>query len=317
MTYEKRIEKLKRGLQPLEPTDAMPEAGRKILRQYLIDMLKHEAGSRTGDDIEDVHKMRVAIRRMRSAMRMFAPYYQKKALQPYNLMLKSTAKVLGGVRDLDVIMDDLKTYQAKQDEATQAALQAVLDRLGRDVWLARTKLVAWLDTQRFQAFVKDFAKFVCAEGRASVAPASDVMPYEVRHIAPIIFYEHLAAVRAYDTVLEGADIETLHALRIEFKRLRYVVTFFESILGTSAEHFIEAIKDMQEYLGRLNDVTVARERLSRVAKLNDAQQAALNAYLDAMQADADAKLSGFPDAWARFNSRGVQRQLSDSILVLR
>ena len=318
MTYEKRITKLKDQLDPLQPTDTMPQAGRKILGNYLIDMLKHEPGTHTGEDIEDVHKMRVAIRRMRSALRIFQPYFRSKALRPYKQMLKDTANVLGDVRDLDVMIDDLRTYQAKQSDDEKAALQEVIAQLEKKNWLARTKLVAWLDTNKFKGFVKDFSKFLRSEGKGALEPNNHTAPYEVRHIAPVIFYEHLAAVRAYDNVIGDADIDTLHDLRIEFKRLRYVVTFFESVLGASAERFIDEIKDLQDYLGRLNDVQVAQERLAKLTSgLSDEAQAALDRYYGYIQADADEKFAGFPQAWSHFNSRTVQRHLSDSLLVLR
>ena len=321
MSHEKRITKLKKRLQPLQATDDMPQAALKILGQYLMDMLRHEAGSRTGQDIEDVHKMRVATRRMRSALRIFKPYFRSKVLRPYEQMIKDTAKVLGDVRDLDVMLADLKAYQAQQTPQEQSALQEVIDKLKRKNRLARVKLIAWLDTNKFQRFVKDFARFVHVEGnskgKAAIEPASATEPYQVRHVAPVIFYAHLAAVRAYDNVIAEADIETLHALRIEFKRLRYVVTFFEAVLGASAERFIDEIKALQEYLGRLNDVQVAQATLSKLSGLSDDAKAALGRYFQVIQAETDEKFTRFPQAWAHFNSRTVQRQLSDALLVLR
>lgn len=62
------------------PDDPMSEAGRKVLRFHFGRMLEHEPGTRLGDDIEELHDMRVATRRMRSAFRVFTSYFDRDAL---------------------------------------------------------------------------------------------------------------------------------------------------------------------------------------------------------------------------------------------
>src|SRR4051812_17496203 len=95
------VELLQAQLQPVEPLDTMAEAGRKILLSDLVKMLDHEAGSRSGEDLEDVHDMRVALRRMRSTLRLLADYYKPKTIDPYLVEMRKLAHALGTVRDLD------------------------------------------------------------------------------------------------------------------------------------------------------------------------------------------------------------------------
>src|SRR5215475_14346036 len=97
----KQVEKLQGALEDVSPDDRMAEAGRKVLLADFIKALSHEEGSRSGEDSEDVHQMRVHIRRMRSLMRFLRPYFKKKVIKQYSRDLQSVASALGDIRDLD------------------------------------------------------------------------------------------------------------------------------------------------------------------------------------------------------------------------
>ena len=82
--------------------DTMAEAARKTLRYHFHQMLDNEAETRLGEDIEALHDMRVATRRMRTAFRVFADFLDADATAPYRKSLKRVGRALGEVRDLDV-----------------------------------------------------------------------------------------------------------------------------------------------------------------------------------------------------------------------
>jgi len=311
---EERMAALREAVQPVEPDDLLAEAGRKILLVNFIEMLDHEAGSRSGADIEAVHDMRVATRRMRSLLRLLQASYKKKTIRPFTDQIRIIAGRLGAVRDLDVMIDDLTTYQKTLDAEAQANLQTAIDKLVKRRDKARQQLIKLLDSKPYQQFIKRFSKFLTTAGKGANPPEADeVTPYQVRHVVPVILHQHLAAVRAYDTVMENGSTDTLHALRIEFKRLRYAVSFFSEVLGTSTKDFIDEIKAIQDHLGRLNDVQTGRAGLNSLIEGNSA----LQDYLAGLEAEAQAKVEQFPAVWARFNSRTIQRHLSDALLVLR
>ena len=67
----------------IQPIDSMVEAGRKVFRYQFAAMLSNEDGTRTGEDIEHLHDMRVATRRMRAAFDVFGDYYERKTLKTY------------------------------------------------------------------------------------------------------------------------------------------------------------------------------------------------------------------------------------------
>ncbi|NJN84295.1 MAG: CHAD domain-containing protein, partial [Caldilineaceae bacterium] len=89
--------------QPITPEMAVSEACRLIWRVQLTEMLLNEFGVRTSQDIEYVHAMRVAVRRMRSAGLLFGGFFQRSAVRTYLKELRKLTRQLGAVRDLDVL----------------------------------------------------------------------------------------------------------------------------------------------------------------------------------------------------------------------
>lgn len=300
--------------------DTMAEAGRKALLTQLIAMLKHEPGSRSGDDPEDVHDMRVAIRRMRSALQLLEPYFKSKPIRYYRKQLRKVMKSLGGVRDLDVLLEDLRGYAKKHDPDNQLA--PVFAHLNDARELARHELISTLDRSSYRRFVEDYAQFLTQPGKgARTDDNGDVHPVQVRHVLPPLLYEHLGAVRAYDAVLSDADANTLHALRIEFKRLRYAVSLFSEILGKGAGEFVDEIKIVQDHLGRLNDIQNATDSLRGLTKLFDAEANAgaidlLERYAVSLAAEGETLRNNTDEIWRRFNTKTVQRQLANAVAGL-
>jgi CHAD domain-containing protein len=309
-----KLDELRAAVQPVQPHDTMAEAGRKALLRDFIQMLEHDDGSRMGEDIEHVHDMRVATRRMRSALRLLEPYYKGKAVRMFRTQLSKIADALGEVRDLDVLIHNLERFGEKNN----ADLQATIAHLDAARLEARVGLHRALDRNSYARFMQDFSAFLTTPGaRVRNSEAEAHVPNEIRHILPTLVYEHLGVVRAYDAVIEDAEPETLHALRIEFKRLRYLVTFFNEILGSSAKDFVTELKAIQDHLGRMQDIQVAAERLEDVMPdLDDEASAALSAYLDALNTELEDMQAKTPDVWKRFNSVTIQKKLASALVAL-
>lgn len=317
MVSEKKVLLLKDHAAPIVGDDAIAEAGRKVLLRDCIKMLENEAGSRAGEDIEFVHDMRVATRRMRSILRMFSDHFDDKAIASYAEGLRETAKALGKVRDLDVMIADLQAY-AEETNDIEEPIAGIIKTLDKQREKARGNLLEWLDSKAYKKFVKGYVKFLTEPGKAALEPETAAEPHQVRHVAPVMIQEALSAVRAYDVVLEDADYDTLHDLRIAFKRLRYTVDSFTDVLGTGANAFIDQVKDVQDYLGRMNDIVVASEALNKLKKLDEVESAVRDAYVTVIQAEADERMANFLETvWEPFNKRAVLQKLSTAMLALR
>ena len=298
-------------------TDPMAEAGRKIIARQLAKMKQHEDGSRSGEDIESVHQMRVAIRRMRSLFKLIGGHYKPKLVRKYGRGLRDIARSLGLIRDLDVLILDLRAFQDTLSPDPRSHLGAVIQKLARRRHQHQRKLNTLFDSKAYRRFVNRLGEFSAESGKGAVPPPCLEVPHQVRHVLPILLYERLARVRAYETVLPQAEDETLHALRVEFKQLRYALEFFQPILGTTADSFIFEIKAMQDTLGRMNDIAVFIEHLRQIGGLETEQAAVIESYVMNRGEELASLRGQFRAQWDSFNQQATQRQFADALLVLR
>ncbi len=314
MTADDRKQKNKRAI---HPTDPMAEAGRKILARQIRRMLSHEAGSRSGADIESVHQMRVAIRRMRSLFKLIGVYYRPKTVAECERGLREIARALGAIRDLDVLILDLQVFGETLPPQSMDALDSVIARLDDRRTVRRARLNKLFDSKRYARFLRRFRRLSKKSGRGARQMKRRERPHQLRHALPLLLHERLARVKAYDTVLPAMEDQTLHALRVEYKQLRYALEFFQPILGVSAGRLLGQVKAMQEILGRINDIAVFIDTVNDLEGLTAEQEAMLVSYSRARDAELVGLREQFYQAWSRFNNRATQRLFSDSLLVLR
>ncbi len=312
------IEDLRPHDRPLSADDPMAEAGRIVLLRDFMTMLQHEAGAQTGEDIEDVHEMRVATRRMRSALRLLEPYYAGKTASKFRRDLGEIAAVLGDIRDRDVLLDNMAAELPALPPETQDELRRVMQFIEGERESERDDLREMIQKRRYARFLERFTAFLTTSGAEAVPFSGEaVTPSLVRHVLPIVIYEHLAAVRAYDALIPTAEAPALHQLRIEFKRLRYSITIFEEVLGKGAKPYLKDLKTIQDHLGRMQDIATAHLLLEPVRpRLDDAQLAALNGYFAHIDRDLADLRAGVPALWKRFESKTVQNQLTSAVAVL-
>jgi CHAD domain-containing protein len=313
----------------LEPTDALAEAGRKVLGFHFAKMLQHEPGTRLGEDIEELHDMRVATRRMRAAFRVFGPGFSKKAIKPLLAGLKETGRALGPVRDLDVFMEKLQRYQQSLPESDRAGLQSLLDMWRSKQEPARKKMLVYLDSKKYLKFKRTFLEFVETKGLGAKPIPTKIppVPYQLRHIAPSLIYAAYEEVRAYESVLDNAPIETLHQLRLSFKKFRYTLEYLQEILGDERKKIIKEVKGMQDHLGDMNDADVAsvilRDFLAEWEQhqlhlpLKERQSPTqIVTYLNSKLNERHQLLVSFPQAWAHFNRFEFRQNLAMALSVL-
>jgi CHAD domain-containing protein len=263
--------------------DHVAEAGRKVLRFHLSRMLDYEAGTRTGEEAEDLHKMRVATRRQRAAWRVFGSAFRPRRTKRYRDGLREIASRLGAVRDLDVQLEAADVYRADLPGPEQRALEPLLAawRTHRDV--ARSLLIRELDSDGYRKWLDDYRDFVRTEG-SLVLPVGPTQPHRIRDTAPSRIWAAYEQLRGYETVLRWADVETLHDLRIAAKWLRYSLEFTNEALGPEAGTLIARVTALQDHLGLMNDadVTASMARtflVENAGDLSSLESAAIGRYL--------------------------------------
>jgi CHAD domain-containing protein len=321
----------------IEPDDPMSEAGRKILRFHYRRMIYYEPDTRLGEDIEALHDMRVATRRMRAAVRVFGDYFDPQVIAPYVRGLRRTGRTLGAVRDLDVFRQKARAYLTSLPESQQDSLDDFLAVLEAQREAARERMIAYLDSKKYHRFTEAFGEFVETEGMGSlpmVLGQEEPRPYRVRHVAPMAIYERLAVVRTYDewVSIPHPPLTQLHALRIACKKLRYTLEFFGEVLGSSSKSVVREVVAMQDHLGDLQDAVVASGILRDFLVWgtwghDDAERRhpdletpiiapGVAAYLAAKQSELQHQLEAFPKAWQRIKDTKFSQLVAKAVAVL-
>jgi triphosphatase len=231
-----------------------------ILRKHFAVFLANEPGTRLGDDIEALHDMRVAARRLRAAMQAFRPWLPLRA-QRFREELGYLARSLGEVRDLDVFIETLESWEHDDPEHREALL-AIGTVLNERRNAARGRMLTVLDRRRYDLFVERFAAFL----RRGSLPnfAAGLVP--VREVAPGLLSKRYRTVRKMgDAIGPASPPDSYHALRIEGKKLRYALEFFTPVYGQPAGDFAKRLAALQDVLGLHQDAYVAIDTLTDLA----------------------------------------------------
>ena len=312
----------------LDADDSMAEAARKTLYFHFQRMLAHEPGTRLGEDIDELHDMRVATRRMRAALNVFGDYVEPDAIAPFAKDLRRTGRVLGAVRDLDVFRDKAQRYLDLLPAERQSELDPLLAVWQAERDRARAQMIKYFDSKRYTRFKTKFGAFLQTPGagaRPIVSPEGEPLPHRVRHVVPLALYQGLSAVRAFDEWLSpDVPLVRYHQLRIAFKGLRYTLEFFAEVLGPGAKPLINQVKRLQDHLGDLQDAVVAcnvlRDFLSWGTWGHSTDEATAPSeaviapgvamFLSARQTEIQELVNRFPPVWAPIRDAEFNRQLA-------
>lgn len=252
----------------IRPDDLLPLATRKIIGQQILKMRGNVQGALEGLDPEYLHDLRVAIRRLRSALRLLAEVLGPKRCNFLRAELGWIGQILGAVRDLDVFIQNLQAQARRLAEAGGIAT-LLAEELERQREPARQALCAALASRRFAHLMSRLEAVA-----ASPAPHRP----RGRHNVPVVEVAPILIRRAQKRVLKlgrtvGLDSPAadLHRLRILFKRLRYTCEFFREAFvdPTSGKDlladYVQAMVRFQDCLGAHQDAVVAMARIQELA----------------------------------------------------
>ena len=117
------------------------------------------------DDIESLHDMRVATRRLRAALEVFAPCFPTKLQRKALKRVKALADALGERRDRDVAIEFLTEFAGEAPEADGAAIDAMIERLRREQRQANEELAPFLADKRLRKLRRRLRKLVKAAAK--------------------------------------------------------------------------------------------------------------------------------------------------------
>lgn len=213
-------------------------------------------------DPEGVHSMRVASRRLRSALRDFMPYVRKRPLASVLKELRHIADALGGVRDQDVAIKALEEMVKHAPSEFSAVLQQFFDTRKQLRDQAREKLKAILERSELKELETDFIWAV--DEATAMNPTHSPQEITYLKMSQAIIRERLKELEGLSNGLfQPFEIETLHDMRIAAKRLRYAVELFQQCWGRSIGSYAKRIARIQTALGEVHDCDVWIESVGK------------------------------------------------------
>ncbi len=228
----------------------------RVLATRLDELLSFRDAALDFSTDKGVHDMRVASRRLRSALRDFTPYLSKKRMAEAKDELRRVARTLGAVRDEDVAIALIERLAAEAPEDVRAAVEtfAVKRRARRET--ARRELSEEFSGGSLARLREDFTRSLAQATRPREAEdeaASAALKFSEAG-REVVVARWAEMDELSDSLYSPLDAERLHSMRIAAKRLRYATELLAPCFGGDAlKPFSEEVADMQTALGELHD----------------------------------------------------------------
>jgi CHAD domain-containing protein len=295
-------------------------AARKIVGQQVLKMKANVKGTLEDLDPEYLHDLRVASRRLRSALRLFAAELGTQRSESLRVELGWIARQLGSVRDLDVFILNLRDQAQRLGEGGAVA-EVLVDALGQRRRAERAALEAGLTSGRFRALVRRLEVLAASPPPRTVRGVPSGI---VAEAAPtLIKMAQKRVLRLGRAITPDSSAADLHRLRILFKRLRYACEFFQEAFADPAAgqdplaDYIEAMVRFQDCLGEHQDAVVAMTRLQALATdmvrqgtLPSERLMDLGGLVQVQREIARKRRGRLAKLWSRFDRPSVRARLA-------
>ncbi|BAU63163.1 CHAD domain containing protein [Stanieria sp. NIES-3757] len=250
--------------------------GKKAIAKHFHKIVKHESAVLKDRDPEELHQMRVGIRRLRSAMSGFALALNlpKKAGEK---AVGKVGKSLGNLRDLDVLQLTLvNDYFPNLPTSEQDELKQVFKHLNKERKEAFKEVESTLEGKHYQQLKKDLKEWL------KKPDYTDIAKINIELVLPDLLLPQVSQLLLHPGWLVGTNLETeanqfsqelnleqveelleeqgtiLHSLRKEAKKTRYNMALFTDFYGEQFQNYLEKIKNIQEILGAIQDCFILR-----------------------------------------------------------
>jgi triphosphatase len=238
---------------------------RTIARACLEHLMLNERCLLITQAGEAIHQMRVAMRRLRSAIKVFKDVTAGPELAEVKGDLRWLLAHLGPARDAEVFLSEIvdPVLAAHPDDAGLIALRAHWRR-DREAKLAAA--IAAVNSRRYAAMILNLGRWVetgdwqaHSHGGARRRLAEPVTAFAARRVGKAV----RRLLKEGGETLSRLSPENRHAVRIRGKQVRYAGEFFASLVPRkTTKLYLAELSQLQDVLGQLNDIAVAGSKLS-------------------------------------------------------
>jgi CHAD domain-containing protein len=236
---------------------------RLVLETRFDEMYNFRQAALDWSDPEGVHSMRVASRRLRSALRDFMPYLRQRGLTSVLKHTKSIAAALGEVRDQDVAIIALEKVEEQAPGEAGAALKQLIDEHKELRNEARETLSSVLVEKQLNELRSEFmARIHLATRLRKAGDGGELLTFS--NMAGNVIQDRLKELeKLSDSLYNPFEVEPLHDMRIAAKRLRYALELFHECWDRSLQTYAKDVARIQTALGDVHDCDIWLESLGK------------------------------------------------------
>jgi CHAD domain-containing protein len=249
------------GSPEIDASMSLPDLARATCRQWLATLIEYAPATRRGDDIEALHEMRVAARRLEAAIELFKDHLPAWAFES-RAALRSITRALGATRDLDVQLEFVHRCMAEASADERPLLEPLESRLQAHRTRAQIRMQEVLDAPGTEEWLAHWFEFLTAGHEPSRAPEESVADFALAAIRR----RYKRVRKAAERLSTASRAEQLHEVRSRVKRLRYALDTFAPICGKACVEFLRALVRLQDVLGEYQDAHVRTARLAALAE---------------------------------------------------
>jgi|WetSurMetagenome_2_1015567.scaffolds.fasta_scaffold10080_6 CHAD domain-containing protein len=295
---------------PLDPTEQGSSAMKKILRQMLNVIRQNEDGIKKDIDTEFLHDFRVAIRRTRSAISQVPGIFPQEDTARFGDDFKYLGQLSNRLRDLDVYILNKDHFSELLPQELRPGLTPLFKSLQKERQHEFMKFVADLDGARCRKILAGWEQLLGMRCDADDSMANAERPI-LSVATEFITKRYKKTIKSGKQINDTASEMSMHGLRIQCKKLRYLLEFFSSLFPRSdIDLFIRHLKKMQDILGEFNDLTVQQEelrghlkRIGQKGKVKLKEAAALGGLISVLKIRQDDIRFQFKAVFEEFHNR--------------
>ena len=228
---------------------------RHATARSVAQMLRHDPGARLGDDPEDVHKLRVAARRLRSDLHSFKLILDSEQIDPIRTELRWLGGVVGAVRDTDVLTARLTDNISSLSAVDERGAKGIMDLLHEEAAGERGRDARGAARSPISASPRPPGGSCSRSALRAHAKLTKRRSHKIA--VKIVEKPWRRVVQAVHGLGDDPSDAQLHAVRILAKRSRYAAEAAAPLLGPNAARFASAVADLQTVLGDHQDTVVA------------------------------------------------------------
>jgi CHAD domain-containing protein len=249
----------------LDPQTPAAEAVRAVFRRLLATIDANRQGVIDDLDSEFLHDFRVAVRRTRTGLGQLRELFPDGRLKPFRSGFGWLGGVTGPCRDLDVYLLKMGDYRDSLPSDVREDLQPLGTFLQRRKSKELDVLVQALESDRYRKLIRDWQGFL-DEDVADAVPEAGRLPI-VAVAGERIAGRFEGVLERGNAIRDDTPAEALHRLRIDCKKLRYLLEFFRSLYEPGdLRRQVGELKRLQDNLGDFNDLQVQQESLQQYAR---------------------------------------------------